>query len=167
MGINASAQNQRLKEVRRAVTRGSATPSGLLVAEGFHLLEEALRSGCEIEAVLVSEFALHDLGERGARTIVLKDALFRSIASTETTQGVIALVRPPRSTLDQILSGDTLALVLDEVQDPGNAGAMLRACEAFGGTGAVFLKGSVDPYNPKCLRASAGSIFRLPLVSPS
>jgi RNA methyltransferase, TrmH family len=165
MEVIASAQNQLIKDVRRAVTRGSATPSGLLVAEGFHLLEEALRSGCEIEAVLVSEFALPALESGGSRTIVLKDALFRSIASTETTQGVITLVRAPRFTLDQILNGDTLALVLDQVRDPGNAGAMLRACEAFGGTGAVFLKGSVDPYNPKCLRASAGSIFRLPLVS--
>jgi RNA methyltransferase, TrmH family len=165
MEVIASARNQLLKDVRRAVTRGSATPSGLLVAEGFHLLAEAHRSGCEIEAVLVSEFALPALGPRDARTIVLNDKLFRSIASTQTTQGVITLVRPPRWTLDQMLSGDTLALVLDQVQDPGNAGAMLRACEAFGGTGAVFLKGSVDPHNPKCLRASAGSIFRLPLVS--
>jgi TrmH family RNA methyltransferase len=165
MEVIASARNQLLKDVRRAVSRGSATTSGLLVAEGFHLLAEALRSGCEIETVLVSEFALPAMDSREARTIVLKDALFRSVASTETTQGVITLVRPPRWTLDQILSGDTLALVLDQVQDPGNAGAMLRACEAFGGTGAVFLKGSVDPYNPKCLRASAGSIFRLPLVS--
>ena len=170
MEVIASARNPLLKDVRRAVASGSATPSGLLVAEGFHLLDEALRSGSEIEAVLVSEHAREGLESRrdgaGAlRTIVLNDALFRSVASTEATQGVITLVRPPRWTLEQIVSGDTLALVLDRVQDPGNAGAMLRACEAFGGTGAVFLKGSVDPYNPKCLRASAGSIFRLPLVS--
>src|SRR5258708_7001255 len=97
MEVIASAQNQLLKDVRRAVARGSATPSGLLVAEGFHMLEEALRSDCEIEAVLVSEFALSVLRDCESRTIVLKDALFRSIASTETTQGVITLVRPPRS----------------------------------------------------------------------
>jgi len=54
--------------------------------------------------------------------------------------------------------------VLDGVQDPGNAGAILRAAEAFGATGAAFLKGTVSPYNPKCLRASAGSVFRLPVV---
>jgi TrmH family RNA methyltransferase len=168
MEVIASARNQLLKDVRRAVSRGSATASGFVVAEGFHLLEEALRSACEIEAVLVSEQALAALGDRETRTVVLSDALFRSLASTETTQGVITLVRPPRWSLDQILSGDTLALVLDQVQDPGNAGAMLRACEAFGGTGAIFLKGSVDPYNPKCLRASAGSVFRLPLaIAPS
>src|SRR4030088_822411 len=106
MEVIASVRNPLLKDVRRAVATGSATPSGLLVAEGFHLFEEALRSGCEIEAVLVSEHARAALesrqgGDCGARTIVLKDALFRSIASTETTQGVITLVRPPRWTLDQ------------------------------------------------------------------
>src|SRR6202035_4126314 len=89
---------------------------------------------------------------------------FRDLSSTETPQGVIALVRPPAWTLDQILSGCALVVVLDGVQDPGNAGAILRAAEAFGATGAVFLKGTVNPYNPKCLRGSAGSVFRLPLV---
>jgi TrmH family RNA methyltransferase len=87
------------------------------------------------------------------------------LAATESPQGVIALVRPPVWTLDQLLRGRALVVVLDGVQDPGNAGAIVRAAEAFGATGAVFLKGSVSPYNPKCLRASAGSIFRLPVVS--
>jgi TrmH family RNA methyltransferase len=56
-------------------------------------------------------------------------------------------------------------VILDGVQDPGNAGAILRAAEAFGATGTIFLKGSVNPYNPKCLRGSAGSIFRVPLLT--
>jgi TrmH family RNA methyltransferase len=76
------------------------------------------------------------------------------------------LVRPPASTLDQMTRGDAaLVVVLDGVQDPGNAGAVVRAGEAFGATGVACLKGSVNPYNPKCLRASAGSIFRLPVVA--
>lgn len=58
-----------------------------------------------------------------------------------------------------------MVVVLDGVQDPGNAGAILRAAEAFGATGLVFLKGTVSPFNPKALRASAGSIFRVPLIS--
>ena len=55
--------------------------------------------------------------------------------------------------------------MLDGVQDPGNAGSMLRAAEAFGATGVLFLKGTVNPFNPKCLRASAGSVFRVPLLA--
>ena len=58
-----------------------------------------------------------------------------------------------------------MVAVLDGIQDPGNAGAILRAAEAFGATGAAFLKGSVSPYNPKCMRASAGSVFRLPIAA--
>jgi TrmH family RNA methyltransferase len=64
-----------------------------------------------------------------------------------------------------LLRGTPLVVVLDGVQDPGNAGAILRAAEAFGATGAVFLHGTVSASNPKCLRASAGSAFRLPIVT--
>jgi TrmH family RNA methyltransferase len=78
---------------------------------------------------------------------------------------VLTLVRPRVSTLDAVLKEDALAVILDGVQDPGNAGAVIRSAEAFGASGVIFLKGSVNPYNPKCLRGSAGSIFRLPVVS--
>ena len=67
--------------------------------------------------------------------------------------------------MDQLLPENALVMVLDGVQDPGNAGTILRAAEAFGANGVVLLKGTVNPYNPKCLRASAGSVFRLPLLA--
>jgi TrmH family RNA methyltransferase len=96
---------------------------------------------------------------------IVCDKTFRELTSTETPQGVIALVRPRVATLEQMTRGAALVVVLDGVQDPGNAGAMVRAAEAFGATGVVFLKGTVNPYNPKCLRGSAGSAFRVPLVA--
>jgi TrmH family RNA methyltransferase len=100
------------------------------------------------------------------RVLTVRDGDFAGLASTETPQGVLALVRPPAWTLDQLLHGRMpLVAVLDGVQDPGNAGAILRAAEAFGATGAAFLKGTVSPYNPKCMRASAGSVFRLPIAA--
>ena len=162
MAALTSIQNPLIKSVRRAISRGGTTADGLCLAEGFHLLEEALRSGCEVAAVLATEAA----AERAAVPVqTISDALFREISTTETSQGIIALVRPPSWRLEDILLGETLMVVIDGVQEPGNAGAILRAAEAFGASGAVFLKGSVDPYNPKCLRASAGSIFRLPVLS--
>jgi TrmH family RNA methyltransferase len=165
MDAVTSASNPLLKEVRKAVHLGRLTDSGLCVAEGFHLLEEALRSDCRIEAVLVSDSARDKLPALNAvRVITLEERLFATLASTETSQGVIALVHSPSWTIDDICSDHALAVILDGVQDPGNAGAILRAAEAFGATGAVFLKGTVNPYNPKALRASGGSVFRLPHV---
>ncbi len=98
---------------------------------------------------------------------MLPDALFQTISGTETAQGVMSLVEPPVWSLEQLFDGargPALVLILDGLQDPGNAGAILRAAEAFGATGAIFLKGTVSPYNPKTLRASAGSLFRVPFL---
>ena len=157
-----SDKNPLVKQIRRAVSRGSLTEDGYAVAEGAHLLEEALAAKCEIGAVIVAESArVHYPDAR-----VVSDKTFREFASTETPQGVIALVRPPASSWDQIARcDDALVVVLDGVQDPGNAGAILRAAEAFGASGVVFLKGTVNPYNPKCVRGSAGSVFRVPLIA--
>jgi TrmH family RNA methyltransferase len=158
-----------LKEVRKAILRGTTTVDGFAVAESFHLLEEALRSDCEIGAVFAAESVKsaverHVGGLKKIRVMVLPDELFRTISATEASQGVMALVRPPAWTLEQLFRGQSLALILDGLQDPGNAGTIVRAAEAFGATGVAFLKGAVSPYNPKCLRASAGSIFRVPLA---
>lgn len=152
--------------MRRAVARGSLTEDGFAVAEGFHLLEEALGAGCEIQAVIAAESITDRLPDAGgARVAVVSEKVFESLAATETTQGVIALVRPPAWTVDDLLRGATLLAILDGIQDPGNAGAILRAAEAFGATGAAFLKGTASPYNPKSMRASAGSVFRLPIAA--
>jgi len=165
-----STANPLLREVRRAITRGERTTDGLCIAEGFHLLEEALRSGLEIPTVLSSETS-SDAVERQipaastTRILVLPDALFQSIASTESSQGVMALVRLPEWSVEQVFAGTSLVVVLDGLQDPGNAGAIVRAAEAFGATGVLFLKGTASPYHPKTLRASAGSLFRVPFVA--
>ena len=156
-----SDKNPLLKQIRRAVSRGSLTEDGYAVAEGAHLFEEAVAAKREIGAVIVAESARVNYPD--AR--VVSDKIFRELASTETPQGVIALVRPAVSTLDQMTRGEALVVVLDGVQDPGNAGAIVRAAEAFGASGAVFLKGTVNPYNPKCIRGSAGSVFRVPLIA--
>jgi TrmH family RNA methyltransferase len=158
-----------LKDVRKAIARGTLTDQGFAVAESFHLLEEALRSDCEISAVFAAESVRtavegHVRGLKKIRVVVLPDDLFQDISSTEASQGVMALVRPPQWSVDQLFRGHALTIVLDGLQNPGNAGTILRAAEAFGATGVAFLKGTASPYNPKCLRASAGSIFRMPVV---
>ena len=164
-----SAANPLVKDVRRAIVRGSLTHDGLCVAETFHLLEEALRSDCDVKTVLAAESVRsaaesHVRRLAGIKVAILPDRLFQSLSGTETSQGVMALVKPPLWTLDQLFRGRPLVVVLDGLQDPGNCGTIVRAAEAFGATGVVFLKGSASPYNPKTLRASAGSLFRMPFL---
>lgn len=161
-----SAANPLLKDVRHAISRGGVTRQGWCVAETFHLLEEALRSHCDVKMVLVAESARASVEARltDIKAAVIPDALFQSISGAGTAQGVMALVNPPAWGMEQIVEGTALVAILDGVQDPGNAGAIVRAAEAFGATGAIFLKGTASPYNPKTLRASAGSLFRLPVL---
>jgi len=164
-----SAQNPLLKDIRRAATRGAPTAAGLVLAETFHLLEEALRSGLKVPVVLAERRVLpiverHVARLRDTRVQSLADGLLEAIATTDSAQGVLALVQPPTWTLDHVFRGKPLTVILDGIQDPGNAGAIARAAEAFGATGLIFLKGTVSPWNPKTLRASAGSLFRVPIV---
>jgi RNA methyltransferase, TrmH family len=162
----SSAANPLLKDVRRAISRGGLTRQGWCIAETFHLLEEALRSGCEVKAVLAADSARDavEAAAPGVRIAVLPDALFQSISDTETAQGVMALVEPPTWRLEDLVRTSALIVVLDALQDPGNVGTIVRTAEAFGATGAIFVKGTASPYNPKTLRASAGSLFRLPVL---
>jgi TrmH family RNA methyltransferase len=167
--IVTSAANPLLKEIRRAAAHGGRTRDGYCIAETRHLVEEAFRSGCAVGAV-VAAGSQRDLTEalvpEGAAPLTLvPDAVFRSLATTEAPQGILALVKPPEWSAGDLFAGNALIIVLDGVQDPGNAGAIVRAAEAFGASGAVFVKGSASPHNPKAIRASAGSVFRLPLLA--
>jgi len=166
-----SSVNPLLKAVRRAVRQRSPTPDGFAAAEGPHLLEEAYLGGAELGAILVAEKARPETEAIVARLPphaplrrVAAD-LFATVASTETSQGVVTLVRLPERSLKDCLALGAPIIALDRVQDPGNVGTILRAAEAFGASGAVLLKGSASPFNPKTLRASAGSLFRLPFAA--
>ena len=164
-----SLRNPLVKDIRRAVAAGGLTPDGFCVADGLHLIDEAVRSNCEVKAIVLAESVRSVLDRRferiGTQQIRVPDDLFAEISSTETPQGVLALVRPPVWELGHVFRAKPFVLVLDGVQEPGNAGAIVRTAEAFGVTGLLFLKGTVSPHNPKALRASAGSLFRVPVVA--
>lgn len=169
-----SPANPLLKGIRRAIAHGGLTPDGYWVAESLHLLREAARGGLDVPTVVLAHSGRGHKAEipENARVVELADTLFGQISGTESSQGVIALVRPREWTLDHVLGereqalGErSLAVVLDGIQDPGNAGAITRAAEAFGATGLVFAKGSTGPFHPKTLRASAGSLFRIPFIA--
>lgn len=161
-----STKNPLLQSIRRAAAEGRATEEGLVVAEGPHLLEEAKGSTWKIERVFVTAESQHShadlLRELDAEIIEVSARAFPSIASTGNTQEVLVLLRPRKWDWADLIPAQPLVVVLDAIQDPGNAGTILRSAEAFGATGVVFLEGCVRIANGKFLRATAGSIFRLP-----
>ena len=163
-----STRNPLLQTIRRAVAAGRPTEDGFVVAEGPHLLAEALRSEWQIAQVFTTA-AVRDrhaelLSAVDAELIEVSARAFASMAATENTQEVLALLQPRQWSWHDLAATNALVVVLDGVQDPGNAGAIVRSSEAFGATGVVFLEKCVRVANAKFLRATAGSIFRLPFV---
>lgn len=168
--IVQSRTNSRLKELRHALAspaRGEAV--GI---EGPNLVHEAVRAGLLIHTVFVSNESDAAAHERtlpaGTEILLLTEDVLRSALATETPQPLAALVEPPVWTWEQVLGSRAgaapLVIALAGLQDPGNLGTILRSAEAFGATGIVSLPGTVNAWNPKALRASAGSIFRVPVV---
>ncbi len=164
--------NALVKELRAAFSRGELTSDGYCAIEGFHILEEAIRSGLRFRAVFFSESATPKadrlLSQLGAQveTLLLPDKLFSSAVPSDAPQGVAALARWKEFALEDVLAKSPAGpiLVIAGVQDPGNLGTILRSAEAFGAGGVLLGEGTVSPYNPKVVRASAGSIFRLPVA---
>jgi TrmH family RNA methyltransferase len=163
-----SAKNPHLQAIRRAVTAGRATADGQIAIEGPHLVREAARSRWRVEQVLVTPKGRdrHSqlLSQIDAETIDVPARTFETLAGTENSQEIMALVRPRASTWADCLAGSGASVILDGVQDPGNAGTIVRSAEAFDAAGLIFLEGSVRVANGKFLRATAGSIFRLPFL---
>ena len=164
--------NALVKDLRRAFAHGELTTEGYCAIEGLRIVEEAIRSGLKFASVFfahsanaVADRLLPQLASR-VDTLLLPDKLFGEVVPSESPQGVAALVRCKEFSLADVLSkADTGPLLaIAGVQDPGNLGTILRSAEAFGAAGAILGTGTVSPYNPKVTRASAGSIFRLPVV---
>jgi len=163
-----STKNPLLQKIRLAAAAGRPTEDGFVIAEGPHLLEEALRGAWRIERVLTTasgrERHFNLLSRVEAEIVELSSRAFASIAATETTQEVLMLMRPPTWSWADLVPSPALVVALDGIQDPGNVGAIVRSAEAFGATGVVFLRGCARVPNAKLLRATVGSIFRLPFL---
>ncbi len=164
--------NALVKELRQAFARAERTEEGDCAIEGVRIIEEAIRSGLRFKAVFFRESAqdraarlLPQIGAH-VETLLLPDKLFDGAVPSETPQGVAALVRLKEFSLEDVIERVQVGpiMVVAGLQDPGNLGTILRSAEAFGSAGAVLGEGTVSPFNSKVIRASAGSVFRFPVI---
>jgi len=164
--------NALVKELRQAFARAERTEDGSCAIEGVRIVEEAIRSGLRFRAVFFKESA-QNLAERllpqigsHVEILLLPDKLFDGAVPSETPQGVAALVRLKEFSFSDVLERMQIGpmIILAGLQDPGNLGTILRSAEAFGSAGVLLGEGTVSPFNSKVIRASAGSLFRLPVI---
>ncbi len=167
-----SKQNPLIKRFRRV---HAGDERHLIFIEGVRLIEDALGAGAHFESVAYST-AL-ETTERGRRlqdellTVRCRGALvpqpvLEFMADTESPQGIVAMVSRPYFQLTDLFAQETTLLVIaDGLQDPGNLGSLIRTAEAAGANGILTTRNTVDPFNLKALRASMGSVFRLPIVT--
>ena len=155
-----------MKQLRAAFQGRARLSGGLVAIEGDHLLEEALLSGMVLKTVFVSERReIPHMIPRGVEVLRLTEEVFESVVETQSPQGVAALIVPPVHDLDDVLKSTApLILVAAGLQDPGNLGTLVRSAEAFGASGVLTTPGTVSAWNQKALRASVGSVFRIPVV---
>ncbi|WP_028783405.1 TrmH family RNA methyltransferase [Thalassobacillus devorans] len=155
-----SLQNTRVKQWIKLKKKREREKSRSFLVEGYHLVEEAIKSAWETKEVIVKEGA--DLPEwiEGERFTRVSDEVFSAISETETPQGIAAVVEMKVFELCSFHH----VLLIDAVQDPGNLGTLIRTADAAGFDGVIIGKGSVDPFNEKVIRATQGSLFHLPLI---
>ena len=193
MEIISSKDNKKIKYIRSLLEKGSIRKkSKAFVVEGIKLVDEALEYGKVLEVVcaesLYDELISGDLSgnrllaendknitnyvKKGSSLLVVSDMVFKSMSETKTPQGILAVAEMPgyglldKGFLEQAYTknGKIKLLVLEDTADPGNLGTIMRTAEAAGVTGVIMGKGTVDIFNPKVVRSTMGSIFRLPFV---
>jgi TrmH family RNA methyltransferase len=163
----SSRQNALVKQFRD-VAQGVVADAMLL--DGDHLIQEALASGVDVNVAAFSERLADSrlavrLQSAGTRVVVVANAVIDAMSPVRSPTGVVAIAQRPAAGLqDALAKSPALVLMLHDVQDPGNVGAVVRAAEGCGATGVVCSEHTADPFGWKALRGSMGSTFRLPLA---
>ena len=162
----SSTSNQQMKALSALLKKSKERKEkGVFVVEGTKMVAEAPKDW--LQSVYVSES--YEKNPENARLLrdftyeVVSDSVFKSVSDTQTPQGILAVVRMPKYTLEALIDGDkTHLLILESIQDPGNLGTMVRTGEGAGITGVIMNKTTVDLFNPKTIRSTMGSIYRVP-----
>ena len=162
-----SKDNALFKFTKKLKERKHRTKENKYIIEGFRLVEEAFKAGCNVEYILLCEsrdkkldrYLSDHLDE--TKSYIISETLFSQLCSTENPQGVIAVIQQKNNAND--IEGDFF-LLCDKVQDPGNLGTIIRSAHAAGVNAIILTKGTVDIYNDKTIRSTMGSIFYVPII---
>ncbi len=159
-----STANQQIKNLILLNKKAKArNEQGVFVVEGRKMFQEVPKEWCR--QVYVSESFLEERGEllKDVNYEVVSDSVFKTVSDTQTPQGILCIVKKPEYELTDLLKGDkTHLLILESIQDPGNLGTMLRTGEGAGISGVIMNQTTVDLFNPKTIRSTMGSIYRMP-----
>lgn len=163
-----STANVQIKNLVQLVKKSKARmEQGVYIVEGIKMFEEAPK-GEIVKAYISKElFERGSLGNslKGISYEILTNEVFCHVSDTKTPQGILCIMKQKKYGLEQLLAGKTpLLLVLENLQDPGNLGTMMRTAEGAGVTGVLLNRGCVDIYNPKTIRSTMGSIYRVPFL---
>jgi len=167
-----SSKNPLIKEVKSLYRKKGRMKNKAFIIEGIKIINEAIENNYPIENILYTDQLLKN--NEGVdflnrlkdiySPIYVSNNIFKEISDTENPQGVLAVAQLQYRAIEEIkLNTKPFLLYLDEVQDPGNMGTIIRTADAFDIDGIIISEGCVDPYNPKVVRATMGSIFRTPL----
>lgn len=169
MPSRLGAHADRIGEVRDLLTVRGRREQQRFAFEGATLLDEALRSGVAIESIYATETsyeaspAIGALERDGTQIYLVDDRTAAKISDLQTPTGIVAVAPIVLASAQDLFEAPGLVLILADLNDPGNAGTLLRSAEAFGATAAVFGRFGVDPHHPKVVRGSMGAAFRLRL----
>ncbi|MGF6375289.1 TrmH family RNA methyltransferase [Clostridiales Family XIII bacterium PM5-7] len=161
----SSKDNRIFKECQKLAQKKYRDQEGKYLIEGPNLISEALEHQGDILYVILREGT--SMVATALETYVMSQGLFDKLAQTETSQGMLGVVKKPETTLEDLAKIDQHHgnyIVMDRLQDPGNIGTIIRTAEGAGYAAVVVVKGTADVYSPKVIRAAAGSVFRIPIV---
>lgn len=157
-----SVRNRRVVEAAALARRRDRRATGRYLVEGPHAVGEALAEG-HVDTVFVTEALAERYRDAGAPVVVVADHVMERLADSRSPQGVVAVARMATVALADVVGRGVLVVLVDP-SDPGNVGTVIRTADAAGAAGVVLAGDAVDPFNPKAVRASTGSVCHLPLV---
>lgn len=169
MDIIKSKDNNKIKYIRNLSLKKFRDEENTFIVEGIKFVDEAINEKADIKFLLVSEEVLKHVVKKictidAQKLVVCSNRVFNSVADTVNAQGILAVINKKTFEVNEVINEYKFIIICDRIQDPGNLGTIVRIADAFGPAALFLNKGCVDVFNPKVVRASAGAIFRVPII---